>query len=82
MLDDLVAALEAYRAAQSAVVDAERAVVDRRAEVPVARQRVAAAIVRAAADGVRQRDLVDLTGYSREQIRRITRAGGVTPTEE
>jgi hypothetical protein len=57
-------------------------VVDRRAEVPVARQRVAAAIVRAAADGVRQRDLVDLTGYSREQIRRITRAGGVTPTEE
>ncbi len=81
VLDDLEAAVRAYRAAQAAVSDAERAVVESRAEVPVARERLHAAIVAAARAGVRQTDLIQVTGYNRESIRRILRAGGVEPGE-
>jgi hypothetical protein len=34
---------------------------------------------RAAGQGMRQRDLVRITGYSRERIRQICRAAGVEP---
>jgi hypothetical protein len=38
---------------------------------------MADAIVEAARAGVRQGETVRVTGYGREQVRRITRAGGV-----
>jgi hypothetical protein len=31
---------------------------------------------------VRQRDIMAITGYNRESVRRILRAGGVGPTAE
>jgi hypothetical protein len=80
--DDLEAAVHAYRAAQAAVGDAERGLAEARAGVPVARERLHAAIVAAARRGVRQVDLIRLTGYNRESIRRILRAGGVDPAAE
>ena len=79
MLGDLEAAARAYRAAQAAVGAAERAVGEARTRVPAARERLHAAIVAAARDGVRQADLVKMTGYNRESIRRILRAGGIEP---
>jgi hypothetical protein len=60
---DLEKATQAYRKAV-AVLDE-------------ARPRLAAAIVDAARAGVRQVDIVRITGYTREQVRRILRAGGV-----
>ena len=79
VLKDLETATRAYADAQAAVVAAQQTLADRRADVPVARQRLADAIVAAAQAGVRQREIVDVTGYSREQVRRILRAAGVEP---
>lgn len=79
MLDDLEAAVRAYREAQAAVVAAEQDLRDRKAEVPAARDRVRAAIVDAARQGARQRDIVAVTGLGREQVRRIVRAAGIEP---
>jgi acyl-CoA reductase-like NAD-dependent aldehyde dehydrogenase len=83
--DDLDAAVRAFRAAQDEVPDAQAAarqlVADARAKVEQKRAELAAAIVRAARAGVRQRDLVAVTGYNRESIRRILRAGGVEPDD-
>ena len=74
-------AVEAYRAAQARVPEAEaeaRALVRAaRDEVAAARAELATAMVAAALDGVRQVDIIRLTGYSREQVRSILRAGGV-----
>jgi hypothetical protein len=84
--DDLEAAMRAYHEAQAAVdtaqSDAKRLVADARAGVVRARERVAAAIVAAARAGVRQRDIVAVTGYSREQVRRICRAAGVEADQD
>lgn len=77
MSGDLEAALAAYQAAQQRVLDAreeERAAL---AAVPVARAQLAAAIVAEAVAGARVGDLARRTGYGREQVRRILRAGGV-----
>lgn len=41
------------------------------------RSEVRDAIVAAAAAGVPQKEIIDLTGYTRESVRQITRAGGV-----
>lgn len=79
VLDDLEAATRAYRVAQSAVDKAEEALADAKAEVPQARERLHAAIVRAAKAGARQAEIVTVTGYNRESVRRILRAGGVEP---
>jgi chemotaxis regulatin CheY-phosphate phosphatase CheZ len=81
VLDDLAAATREYRAAQDAVSTAEQAVVDARAAVPAARERLHAAIVAAARAGHRQREIVEVTGYNRESVRRILRSGGVEPDE-
>ncbi|MCY1141716.1 hypothetical protein OWR29_27275 [Actinoplanes sp. Pm04-4] len=78
MLKDLETAARAYADAQAAVVEAQETLAARRADVPEARQRLADTIVAAAQAGVRQRDIVDVTGYSREQVRRILRAAGIT----
>ncbi|HEV7900113.1 MAG TPA: hypothetical protein VGP31_19950 [Planosporangium sp.] len=83
MPDDLEAATRAYREAQVAVDaaqdDAKHLIADARAEVIRARERLADAIVQAARSGVRQRDIVAVTGYNRESVRRICRAAGVEP---
>ena len=78
---NLEAAVEAYRAAQDQLPDVEakaaamvqqhRALLDRR------RAELAAAIVAASEAGARQVDIIRITGYARESVRRILRAGGV-----
>lgn len=77
-LDD---AVEAYRAAQERVPEAEaqarELVRAARAGVAQARRRLAEAMVAEAEQGVRQVDIIRRTGYSREQVRTILRAGGV-----
>jgi multidrug resistance efflux pump len=74
-------AVEAYRAAQARVpqaeADAKALVRSARDEVATARAELAAAMVDAALNGVRQVDIIRLTGYSREQVRSILRAHGV-----
>jgi hypothetical protein len=82
VLDDLEAAVQAYADAQAAVVAAQQEVAARKADVPRTRERLAAAIVAATQAGVRQVDIVRVTGYGREQIRRIVRAAGVEPAGE
>ncbi|GAB3802588.1 hypothetical protein [Micromonospora zhanjiangensis] len=76
-------AVKAYRASLAAVEaakqEAERRVKESREQVAVRRAELAAAIVEAARDGVRQVDIIRATGYSRERVRSILRAGGVEP---
>ncbi len=83
MADDLAAAVRAYEEARAAVegaqAEADRLVSDARNEVVEARSRLADAIVHAARGGMRQVDIVRVTGYTRERIRQILRAGGVEP---
>ena len=50
-----------------------------RAKVDRAREQLHAAIVAEYAAGARQVDLARRTGYARETIRRILRAGGIEP---
>jgi len=52
-----------------------------RAAVPKARERLAAAIVTAYREGQRVGEIARITGYGREQVRRILRANGV-PAED
>jgi predicted transcriptional regulator len=61
------------------VADAEAQTVEARAAAERAREELAAAIVEAARDGVRQVDIQRISGYSRERVRQILRAGGVEP---
>jgi hypothetical protein len=77
VLKDLERAAQAYADAQAAVVEAQQALADVRADVPGARQRLAEAIVAATLAGARQVDVMRVSGYSREQVRRILRAAGV-----
>ncbi|NJP32882.1 hypothetical protein [Micromonospora thermarum] len=81
MTDDLAAAVRAYEEARAAVVDgqaqAEQLVTDARNDVAEARSRLAEAIVDAARGGMRQVDIVRVTGYTRERVRQILRAGGI-----
>jgi len=78
---NLETAVEAYRRAEDAVaraqVDAQALVEAARQQRTQARERLAEAIVAAARGGARQVDLVKITGYTRETIRRILRAGGI-----
>jgi hypothetical protein len=82
VLEDLEAAARAYREAQATAGQAEQELAEAKAGVPAARARLAAAIVKASRAGVRQRDIVATTGYTRESVRRILRAGGVAPDED
>jgi predicted transcriptional regulator len=79
--DALDAAIAAYQQARDAVPaaqeDARRLVADARSEADRARQRLAAAIVSAARRGMRQKEIVARTGYTRETVRRILREGGI-----
>lgn len=74
---DLQVAVERYRAAQAAIPRAEarakQIVADARARRDQARVKLAAAIVEADEQGIRQSEIVAITGYTRESIRRIIR---------
>ena len=74
-------AVEAYRGAQArlAEVEAEAAAIVRaqRDLIEQCRVELAAAIVDAAEHGRRQVEIIQVTGYARETVRRILRAGGV-----
>lgn len=78
---DLEAATAAYKAALQRVTDAVDAVGVARADVPAARAQLAEAIVAAYRAGVRVGEVAAITGYGREQVRRILRAGGVSSVE-
>jgi DNA invertase Pin-like site-specific DNA recombinase len=77
-LDDLV---RAYRRAENAVPAVERAAAARvkaaREARTAARLALAEGIVEAWRAGTPQAEIARRTGYSREQVRRILRAGGV-----
>ncbi|WP_412748300.1 hypothetical protein [Krasilnikovia sp. M28-CT-15] len=77
MLKDLETAAQAYADAQGAIAEAQQALSAARDDVRIARQGLADAIVAATLAGARQIDVMKVTGYSREQIRRILRAAGV-----
>ncbi|MEH0983227.1 hypothetical protein V6U79_12905 [Micromonospora sp. CPCC 205556] len=75
----LADAVRAFHMAQAtAAASAQRAAQDRE-KVTEARDRLADAIVEAARDGMRQIDIVRVTGYTRERVRQILRAHGITP---
>ena len=76
---ELEAAASAYRAAQAAVGDAERALAAAKQDVPAAREKLHAAIATASRSGMKQVELISITGYNRESIRRILRAAGIEP---
>jgi len=59
--------------------DARELVATARAEVERTRAALAEAIVRAGRAGMRQKDIVAVTGYNRERVRQILRAGGIEP---
>ena len=79
MADRLDEAVRAYRDAQAAAAAAEQRAADGRAEVLRRRDALAEAIVEAAESGLRQIDIIKITGYSRERVRQILRAGGIEP---
>lgn len=79
----LAEAVRAYQAAQAGVDDAKRKAEEKirasRDRVTATRTELAQAIVGAAVAGMRQVDIIRATGYSRETVRSILRAGGVEP---
>lgn len=76
---DLEAAVRKFRAAEAGVPRAEeraaRLVAEARGKVDQARAELAEAIRAAARSGMRQRDIVATTGYSRERVRQIVAEG-------
>lgn len=80
---NLDAAARAYLAAKAQLPEVQAAaralVADHRDLIEARRRELAAAMVAAAEAGTRQVDIIRVTGYSREQVRTILRAGGVEP---
>ena len=76
---DLEAVSEAYRVALQRVQDGLAEVASARADLPKVREQLAAASVAAYREGRRDGEIARVTGYGREQVRRILRAGGVEP---
>ena len=66
-MDELERVAREYRSAKDALDDV--------------RPRLAAAIAAAALKGVKQTDIVRVTGYTRERVRQICRAAGVEPVD-
>lgn len=83
---DLDAATREYRRALAAVESAKEAAkrkVDQaRERADDARRALAQAMVEAANDGVRPLEIERRTGYTKERVRQILRAGGVGPAED
>jgi soluble lytic murein transglycosylase-like protein len=82
-VDQLDRALRAHQAAEDelphAQARAKQIVADARAKIEATRIALAAAIVDEYERGARQVELIRRTGYSRERMRQILRAGGVEP---
>jgi hypothetical protein len=78
---DLAAAVRAYDEAKAEIAQAEtharQLIAEARFRAEQRRLDLAAAIARAARAGIRQRDIIAVTSYTREHVRRIVRAGGV-----
>ncbi|MGC9665878.1 hypothetical protein ACNTMW_04905 [Planosporangium sp. 12N6] len=77
MVADLVKAIDNYRAAQKAHEDAKAEVPAAWARVVERRNELAEAIAEAYRDGLRQVDIIRVTGMSRERVRQILRAAGI-----
>jgi chromosome segregation ATPase len=79
----LEAALEAYRAALAEIHEAETrakaAVQEAKSRAEARRADLAAAMVAEARRGTPQVDIIRRTGYSRDWVRRVLRAGGIEP---
>jgi hypothetical protein len=75
-LDD---AASAYRAAVGRLDAARQAVPVARAAVAEARSVLATAMVEAARGGMTQTEIIKRSGYTRERVRQILRAGGIEP---
>jgi hypothetical protein len=80
---DLDAAIRAYRRAVAGIDAAQRAAKRRvdasRERADAARAVLHEAMIEAANQGVRPVDLQKRTGYTKERVRQILRAGGVEP---
>jgi hypothetical protein len=84
---DLDEAVRALKAAEAGVPRAEERAEERarqikaaaRARVDRARQELHEAIIAEYRGGARQVDIVKISGYSRERVRQILRAGGIEP---
>ncbi|MFB9238668.1 hypothetical protein ACFFWC_24595 [Plantactinospora siamensis] len=61
--------------------EAARAYRRAKAALDKARPALAEAIVDAARAGTKQAEIVKVTGYTREQVRRLCRAAGIEPGE-
>jgi acyl-CoA reductase-like NAD-dependent aldehyde dehydrogenase len=76
-------ALQAYRDAQAQLSEVQAAAAEmvraHRELIEHRRLELAAAMVASAVAGTRQVEIIRRTGYSREQVRTILRAGGVEP---
>jgi hypothetical protein len=70
-------AVQAFHKAQAVAAASEQRAAEDRAKVGRARESLAEAIVAAARDGMKQVVIVKITGYSRERVRQILRAGGI-----
>lgn len=79
MAKSLSDAVAAFHKAQASVAASEQRAAEERAKLVDARAELADAIVTEAQKGMRQRDIIKITGYSRERVRQILRAGGVDP---
>lgn len=79
MATDPAEATAAYRAAHDAVAEAKAQVRASQNQLRAARANLARAVVAAYEDGTRVRDLVAVTGLSREWVRQTLRAAGVEP---
>ncbi|WP_406072368.1 hypothetical protein [Micromonospora sp. NBC_01638] len=75
----LADAVRAFHMAQATAASSAQRAAEDREKVTEARDRLADAIVEAARAGMRQIDIVRVTGYTRERVRQILRAHGITP---
>jgi hypothetical protein len=80
---ELDAAVRDYQRAVSAIETAQKAaqrrIGDARERAEAARLALAAAMVEAARNGVRPVEIQRRTGYTKERVRQILRAGGIEP---
>ncbi|GAB3944043.1 hypothetical protein GCM10027614_33580 [Micromonospora vulcania] len=75
----LADAVRVFHMAQATAAASAQRAADDREKVTAARDQLASAIVDASRDGMRQIDIVRVTGYTRERVRQILRAHGITP---
>ena len=80
---DLDAAVRDFRRARAGIEAAQRAakkrIDDARERAEAARRTLHAAMVEAAENGMRPVEIERRTGYTKERVRQVLRAGGVEP---